>query len=235
MPMSRRALLLSTGGALVAVAAPLRQVRAQQPGTDYRTLEPPQPTGTPGKIEVIEFFSYACPHCAHFSPLVDAWDTKLPKDVVFRRVPVGFDRPQWINLQRAFYALQASGDSARLDGALFHAIHEEQQPLFDEQNLSAWVARNGGHGDQFSAAYVSFGVNNQTVQADKLASDYLIDSIPAMAVDGKYVALADPANGETAYLQQLLANTDKLIAKVRAERAGTAKPAKTAKPAANSK
>jgi len=231
MPMSRRALLLRMG-ALAATAPWLRAARAQQDGTDYRSLEPPQPTNNPAKIEVIEFFSYGCPHCAHFAPLVSAWDTKLPKDVVFRRVPVGFDRPQWINLQRAFYALQASGDFARLDGPLFHAIHEEQQQLFDEQSLAAWVGRNGGHAEQFSAAYVSFGVNNQTVQADKLPSDYLIDSIPAMAVDGKYVAMADPAPGEDAYLQQLLANTDKLIAKVRAERP-TAKPG--AKPAAQAK
>jgi protein dithiol oxidoreductase (disulfide-forming) len=231
MPMSRRAVLLSMG-ALAAAAPWPRAARAQQDGTEYRSLEPPQPTDNPARIEVIEFFSYACPHCAHFAPLISAWETKLPKDAVFRRVPVGFDRPQWVNLQRAFYALQASGDFARLDSALFHAIHEEQQPLFDEQNLAAWVGRNGGHAEQFSAAYVSFGVNNQTVQADKLASDYLIDSIPAMAVDGKYVAMADPAPGEAAYLQQLLVNTDKLIAKVRAERAG-AKPA--AKPVAKSK
>jgi protein dithiol oxidoreductase (disulfide-forming) len=224
MAMSRRTLLLQLS-ALAAATQWLRAARAQPNGTDYRSLEPPQPTDSPGKIEVLEFFSYACPHCAHFAPLVSTWDVKLPKDVVFRRVPVGFDRPPWVNLQRAFYALQASGDFARLDAALFHAIHEEQQPLFDEQNLAAWVGRSGGHAEQFSAAYVSFGVNNQTVQADKLASDYLIDSVPAMAVDGKYVAMADPTPGETAYLQQLLANTDKLIAKVRAERAATAKPA----------
>jgi len=232
MPMSRRALLLRMS-ALAAAAPWLPRVRAQQNGTDYRSLEPPQPTDSPAKIEVLEFFSYACPHCAHFAPLVSTWDAKLPKDVVFRRVPVGFDRPQWVNLQRAFFALQASGDFARLDGALFHAIHEEQQPLFDEQNLAAWVGRNGGHAEEFSAAYVSFGVNNQTVQADKLASDYLIDSVPAMAVDGKYVAMADPANGEIPYLQQLLANTDKLIVKARAERAATARP--PAKPVAKSK
>jgi len=227
MPISRRALLLSMGA--LAAAAPWRpRVWAQQEGTDYRTLEPPQPTDNPAKIEVLEFFSYACPHCAHFAPLVSSWDAKQPKDVMFRRVPVGFDRPQWVNLQRAFYALQASGDFARLDGALFHAIHEEQQPLFDEQNLAAWVGRNGGHADQFTAAYVSFGVNNQTVQADKLVSDYLIDSVPTMAVDGRYVAMADPAPGESAYLVQLLANTDKLIARVRAARAAAVKPAKAA-------
>src|SRR5207302_1422267 len=59
-------------------------------GTDYRKIEPPQPTDSPGKIEVIEFFSYMCPHCKEFYPLVSTWEAKLPKNVVFRRVPAGF-------------------------------------------------------------------------------------------------------------------------------------------------
>jgi protein dithiol oxidoreductase (disulfide-forming) len=193
-------------------------------GKDFRTLAPARPTASPGKIEVIEFFSYACPHCAHFFPLVNAWQAKLPKDVAFRRVPVGFRRQEWINLQRTFYALQATGDLARLDGALFYAIHEEQQPLMYEPTIAEWVGKNGGDAQKFTTAYTSFGVNNQTVQADQMAEDYAIDSIPAMAVDGKYVAMADPQRGELGYLQQLLENTDELIARVRAEhaRGGTA-------------
>jgi len=226
MPTSRRAALLKM---CTVAAAPLllRAAAAlgQQEGSDYRELQPAQHSGSPGKIEVIEFFSYACPHCAHFYPILNSWQAKLPKDVVLVRVPVGFDRPQWVNLQRAFYALQASGDFAKLDGALFHAIHEEQQPLFDESSLAAWVGRSGGHAEQFAAAYVSFGVNNQTVQADKLASDFLVDSVPTLSVDGRYVAMADPAGGEETYLKQLLANTDKLIARVRAQRGTAGKPA----------
>jgi protein dithiol oxidoreductase (disulfide-forming) len=230
MPVSRRAAMLQlcTAGTAPLWMHALPALAEQQDGSDYRELHPPQHTGDPTRIEVLEFFSYACPHCAHFYPLVNTWDAKRPKDVLFRRVPVGFDRPQWVNLQRAFYALEASGDLAKLDGALFYAIHEQQQPLFDESTIADWVGRNGGHAEQFSAAYVSFGVNNQTVQADKLAADFLIDSVPTMAVDGRYVALADPSRGEDAYLNQLLANTNKLIAKARAERAAPA-PAPTHK------
>ena len=79
-------------------------------GTDYRKVEPPLPTDSPGKIEVIEFFSYGCPHCEAFYPLVSAWAAKLPHDVVFKRVPVSFNRPAWIALARAYYALQAAGE-----------------------------------------------------------------------------------------------------------------------------
>jgi len=224
MPMSIRAVSLALCALAALLGANSAPAQALQEGSDFRSLTPPLPTNDPGKIEVIEFFSYACPHCANFYPLVSSWEAKLPKDVVFRRVPVGFQRPAWVNLQRVFYALQADGDLARLDGLLFKAIHEEQQPLFEEPRIADWIAKNGGNADKFAAAYASFGVNNQTVQADQMAEDYRIDSVPSMAVDGKYVAMSDPANGEMPYLTQLLATVDKLIAKVRAEHAA-AKPA----------
>src|SRR5437868_5069067 len=60
-------------------------------GAQYRKLEPRQPTDVPaGKIEVLEFFRYSCPHCFSFEPVLAAWVARLPKDVVFKRVPVSF-------------------------------------------------------------------------------------------------------------------------------------------------
>ena len=179
-------------------------------GTDYRRIEPPQPTDSPGKIEVIEFFSYMCPHCKEFYPLVSTWAAKLPRNVVFRRVPVGFNRPAWINLARAYYALQVSGDLDKLDGALFHAIHDEHLQLFDEQSLADWVGKNGGHEEQFAAAYASFGVNNQTVQADQLAEKYGIEAVPTLTVNGEYLVM-----GQT--FAEMLLNTDRLIAQAQSE------------------
>jgi protein dithiol oxidoreductase (disulfide-forming) len=226
MSIRNRAVVLALCALSTVLLGKGAPAAAQEEGKDFRTLTPARATSSPGKIEVVEFFSYACPHCAHFFPLVNAWEAKLPKDVAFRRVPVGFGRQEWVNLQRTFYALQATGDLARLDGALFYAIHEEQQPLVYEPTIAAWVGKNGGDAEKFATAYTSFGVNNQTVQADQMAEDYAIDSIPAMAVDGHYVAMADPQRGELGYLQQLLENTDKLIARVRAERAQAGAAAK---------
>jgi protein dithiol oxidoreductase (disulfide-forming) len=209
--------VMSLAGAVLALAAGLGgpPALAQVEGTNYAVLSPPQPTQSPGKIEVVEFFSYACPHCAEFYPLVSTWLAMQPKDVAFRRVPVGFERPPWINLQRAYFALLASGDFNRLDGALFAAIHQQQQPLFDEAALADWVGKNGGNAEKFAAAYTSFGINSQTVQADKMAEDYRITGVPTLVVEGKYVAL-----GNT--LSELLTNTDKLIVKVRAEHSAAA-------------
>ena len=218
MPIRDRVLTAVLCVLLPGALAASGPAAAQEPRPEFRLVSPPQPTDDPQKIEVVEFFSYGCPHCAHFYPLVSAWSAKLPKDVVFRRVAVSFGRPPWENLQRAFYALRATGDLARLDGPLFHAIHEEQLPLFYAQPIAEWVGKNGGNAEAFTNAYVSFGVNNQTVQADDMAVRFAVDSIPAMAVDGRYVAQANPDPGEVPYLTELLANTDKLIARVRAER-----------------
>ncbi len=208
--MPRRPLLLLAPVALLCLL--LAQRLAAQADDYFRVLDPPQPPGPPGKIEVIEFFSYGCPHCAEFAPLVSTWTSTLPRDVVFRRVPVGFNRPAWVNLQRAWYALVASGDVATLDAALFKAIHEQHLQLFDAESLTDWVGKNGGHADKFAAAYASFGVNNQTVQADETAERYHIDSIPTLAVNGEYAA-----QGST--FSEILANTSRLIDKVRAEHA----------------
>ena len=203
--------------ALVLASGPVAAQAVE--GRDYRTLKPPQPTSSPpGRIEVIEFFSYGCPHCNDFYPLVTAWLAKQPKDVVFKRVPVGFGRPQWVNLARAYYALLATGDLDRLDGALFHAIHEEHLQLFDLGSLAAWVGKHGGKAEQFTNAYTSFGVNNATVQADQMAEDYQVTGIPTLAVNGRYVVLGEErAADEHAAFIELLKTADKVIAVARAQ------------------
>jgi thiol:disulfide interchange protein DsbA len=199
-------------------------------GRDYRALTPPRPTSSPGKIEVVEFFSYGCPHCSKFHPLVSAWAAKLPKDVLFRRVAVSYGRPPWVNLARTYYALDATGDLNKLDGALFHAIHDEHLNLFDEQSIADWVGKQGGDAGKFANAYVSFGVNNQTVQADQLVEDYGIDGIPALEVNGRYVVISpSQAADEEQTFRELLALTDKVIAKARAERPAPAAASTTAK------
>ena len=218
-----RTLPSALGLLVLLVVSPALQAALEE-GKNFTTLAPPQPTSQHSKIEVVEFFSYACPHCAHFYPLLNAWVAKLPADVLFRRVPVGFNRDLWVNLQRAYYALDASGDLARLDGPLFHALHEERRPLLDESSISDWVGRNGGNADKFTAAYISLPINKETVQADQMAAEYRIEGVPALAIDGHYVAHAEASPDEEQALKELLANADELIARVRNER-GRSKPA----------
>jgi len=203
--MSIRACLLAS--ALLALCAPLRAELVAD--RDYKTLDPVQYTDSPGKIEVIEFFSYACPHCNEFYPLVSAWVAKLPKDVVFKRVPIGFGRAAWINLAKAYYALEATGELGRLDGALFHALHEEHLPLFDENSIREWVGKQGADASKFAAAFESFGVSAKLSKGEQMVENYKIEAVPTLAVDGKYVVIARG-------FAEVLTNADQVIAKVRA-------------------
>jgi protein dithiol oxidoreductase (disulfide-forming) len=186
-------------------------------GTDYRTLEPAQHSNVPaGKIEVLEFFSYGCPHCNEFYPLINAWVAKLPKDVVFKRVATGMGRTAWTNLAKAYYALESTGDLNRLDAKVFHDIHEGHAPLFDEKAISAWVAKNGVDQAKFVTAFDSFGVNTRLNQAEQMVESYKIEGVPSLAVGGKYVVMGNS-------FEQILANADAVIAKVRAERTAGAR------------
>ena len=209
--MSIRNTLLAL--ALVVLSVPA--FAAVTAGTEYRAIDPPQHPGSPGKIEVIEFFSYGCPHCNEFYPLISAWAAKQPKDVVFQRVATGLGRTAWTNLAKTYYALEATGDLTRLDAAIFHAIHEERQPLFDEKAISQWVGQHGVDPVKFNSAFESFGVNTKLNQAEEMIENYKIDGVPALAVDGKYLVL-----GST--FEQLLSNLDGVVAKVRAEHAAAA-------------
>ncbi|MDB6090640.1 MAG: oxidoreductase [Gammaproteobacteria bacterium] len=209
--MSTRAWFVAL--ALFVLSVPLRAEVAADQG--YRLLDPPQHADTPGKIEVIEFFSYGCPHCNEFYPLVTAWAAKLPKDVVFKRVATGMGRTAWTNLAKTYYTLETTGDLARLDGPLFHAIHEEHLPLFDEKSITEWVGKHGVDTAKFTTAFESFGVNTRVSQAERLLENYKVEGVPTLAVGGKYVVLGNS-------FEQILSNADAAVAKARSERAVSA-------------
>lgn len=209
--MSTRAACLAL--ALFVLSVPLRaEVVA---GHEYRPVDPPQHGDAPGKIEVIEFFSYGCPHCNEFYPLVTAWAAKLPRDVVFKQVATGMGRTAWTNLAKAYYTLETTGDLKRLDGPLFHAIHAEHLPLFDEKSITEWVGKHGVDTAKFTTSFESFGVNTKISQAERMVENYKIEGVPMLAIDGKYVILGNS-------FEQILSNADAVIAKARGERTPTA-------------
>jgi len=197
-------------GAALTVAMPSW---AQTVGKDYTPISPAQPTEDAGKIEVLEFFSYGCPHCADFNPLLQAWVAKLPGDVVFRKVPITFGRAAWANIARLYYALKVTGDLDRLESDIFKAIHNDRINLFEEKSLLEWVAKKGVDQKKFAEAFNSFGVMSQVKRGDQMAQAYKIQGVPALAVDGKFLVGGKDFNEQ-------LAIADKLIAKARSEKSG---------------
>jgi protein dithiol oxidoreductase (disulfide-forming) len=182
-------------------------------GRDYTVLDPPQHTLSPGKIEVLEFFSYGCPRCSELQPALRNWSQKLPRDVVLRRVATGFGQRAWTNLAKTYYALAAIGDLDKLDDALFIAIHRDHQALFDQHNITDWVGGHGVDAQQFASAMASFGVSSQLGLAEKLVESYKIERLPAIVVNGKYLV-----NGRSN--EEILRHTSELIVKERASSRG---------------
>ncbi len=221
MPLSRRRFNQSILAALAAGLVPA-QALARAPakelveGRDWAALSPPQPGDSPGKIEVLEFFSYGCGHCRDFHPIITDWEKRLPKDVAFRQIPVTFGRAAWANLARLHYALESGGQLAGLQHAMFEAIHKQKVNLYTEKTSLDWLAKQGVDTRRFSETFRSFAVETKLARAEQLARAYRIDGVPTLAVDGRYIVLGQAARS----LPDLLSITDALIVRARATRPG---------------
>lgn len=169
------ALAISIGGFATAAEA----------GRDYEMLSPAQPGGSNGQIEVVEFFSYGCPHCANLEPKLEKWRAEQGKDVSFVRVPVIF-RKEWQALARLYYTLDAMGLADKLSNAVFDAVHKQSIRLDDEAKRNEWLAKQGVDVKKFNDTARSFGVDSQMRRATQMAEKYKIQSVPALFVDGKY-------------------------------------------------
>jgi protein dithiol oxidoreductase (disulfide-forming) len=154
-------------------------------GKDYVRLAQPQPV-PPGKIEVIEFFWYGCPHCNAFEPALDAWSKKLPADVSFRRVPVAFRDEPFLAHQKIYYTLENMGQLDAMHRKVFYAIHNERQRLDKTTDIAAFMAKNGVDGAKFAQLFDSFSIQTKANQARKLAEAYRIDGVPAIGVHGRF-------------------------------------------------
>jgi protein dithiol oxidoreductase (disulfide-forming) len=182
-------------------------------GKNYVRISNPQPVETGKKIEVIEFFSYMCPHCAELEPYLDTWLAKLPSDVAFRRVPVSFQQ-RWAALAKVFYTLDALGAEAKLSPDVFKAIHGQGVALWDDKAFYDWAASKGLDRKKVEEVSKSFAIDGKMKRALQLAQQYRVDSVPTVVVDGKFVTSSSMV-GTHANLPGAI---DELIAKARAER-----------------
>ncbi|HEY2816433.1 MAG TPA: thiol:disulfide interchange protein DsbA/DsbL [Casimicrobiaceae bacterium] len=210
--MRRRTFLAATLG--FAAAAFGCSVSAQMvEGKNYLRLKAPVPVETGKKIEVIEFFSYGCPHCAELEKYLIPWRAKLPQDVQFRRVPVMF-QDRWINLGKIYYTLDALGEEEKLSPDVFAAIHGQNLSLWNDKTFFDWAATKGLDKKKVEDVYGSFAVSGKMNRARQQAQMFDIQSVPTVIVDGKFVTGSDKVGTHA----QLPAALDELIVKARAER-----------------
>jgi len=189
--MQRRELLTGVGS-VAATAALLTpswsqaQAQVMRVGTDFLKLDQAAAVEAPaGKVEVVEFFWYSCPHCNAFEPALSQWVKKLPKDVVFRRVPIAF-QSSFVPQQRLYYALEAMGLVDKLHTNVFAAIHVEKQNLSKAEAIVEWVAKQGVDKAKFVEQFNSFSVSTKATRAKQLQNAYRVEGVPAMGVAGRF-------------------------------------------------
>jgi protein dithiol oxidoreductase (disulfide-forming) len=163
-----------------------------KPGVNYDPVVPSQPTVAPaGKVEVLEVFWYACPHCYDLEPFLAAWRKTKPDYIEFVRVPV-----MWGPIHRAhaqlYYTLKQLGRND-LDQKVFDTLHQEQNPLAgdnEQQTLDRqlqFAKENGIDPVAFRKAYNSFAVNADLQRADEITDRYHVDGVPLVIINGKYM------------------------------------------------
>jgi len=182
-------------------------------GVDYKVLPSIQPTESKGKVEVTEFFWYACPHCNDLEPDIQAWAKKQKNDVVFKRIPIAF-REDFIPHSQIYYALEAMGKEKEFSPKVFKAIHVDRKQLLKEDEIMGWASSVGLDVTAFSAAYKSFSVITKAKTANAVGSAYRVDGVPTIAVQGKYETSPSIAGTK----QRALDTLDFLVSKARTEK-----------------
>jgi len=206
------AALIGAGAASLVLPAISQAQGGPVEGKQYVRLSQPVPVSAPaGKIEVIEFFWYGCPHCAAFEPALDAWARQLPADVVFQRVPVAFSAEPFVAHQRIFYALDTMGLVGTMHRKIFYAIHQNRMRLSQPAEIAAFMTKNGVDATQFMEAFNSFTTQTRLRQANQLVDGYKIDGVPAMGIHGRFFTSGALA-GEN---EKALVVTDYLVQRLR--------------------
>jgi protein dithiol oxidoreductase (disulfide-forming) len=184
---------------------------AQRANPDVVPLNPPQPVENDGKIEVLEFFAYGCPHCAALEPKLEAWAKKLPPDVKLKRVP-GAAALRGIDNAALFYTLEAMGMQEKLQQKIFDAANVQNVILGNPATLNSWLEKQGVDIKKFAEIQKSFSIQNRITRSKAMSVDYKIASVPTVVVNGRFAAQVP---GGEAGPDQFFVNLDKLIADAR--------------------
>ncbi len=214
--MNRR-LMLKQLSALAALAAAGPAAFAQQGQQPFEILPNKVASEDPGKIEVIEFFHYGCPHCRNFYPLIKDWKKSLPEDVAFRVVPAIWGNEQLRGLARLYYTAERTGTLDKLEEAIFKAVQDERRPIHTESGLKSWIAQFDVDAKAFMDTYNSFGLQAMVQRADQIARAYRVQGVPTMAVGGRYITSASLSGSH----ENTLRVVDQLIVRARGELSGS--------------
>ena len=173
--------LLALAGMILAFSATAAPITD---GKQYTTLEKP----VVGEPQVLEFFSFYCPHCYQFEEVIHVSDNvkkKLPEGTKMTKYHVEFLGPLGKDLTQAWAVAIALGVEDKITAPMFEAVQKTQtvQTVADIRKV---FIDAGIKAEEYDAAWNSFVVKSLVAQQEKAAADLGLRGVPAMFVNGKY-------------------------------------------------
>lgn len=201
----------------LAMAAPAWAQPAEpfQLGKHYYAIDPPQPTSSGNKIEVLEIFMYTCPHCYDLEPYLVKWKATAPADVAYSGFPAAWN-PAAEAFARAFFAAETLGILEKSHEAMFDALHKQHTPMQNMEGIAEWYSQFGVTKEQFLSAANSFAVNSKIGRSNTMLPRWGVQGTPSIIINGKYRFDVASAGGH----QNVAPLIDYLVAKERAAKAG---------------
>lgn len=203
---------------VLASLLPMTAIQAEfKENESYFEIFPSYPSAEQGKIDVVEFFWYNCPHCYDFEPHLAAWLKQKPASVNFSQIPMIFNPTGRFHAE-IYYALELLGLGEQLHSKIFQQIHDQKQKLDNADTMGAFLKTQGVDLKKLEDTRKSFAVQTRVKNAEKLAERYGISSVPSMVVAGTY------RSGSVKSFEELTSLVNVLIDK--ASKADTASAAK---------
>ena len=172
---------LALAGMILAFSASAAQITE---GKQYVTIDKP----VAGEPQVLEFFSFYCPHCSQFEEVLHVSDNvkkKLPEGVKMTKYHVEFLGPLGKDLTQAWAVAMALGVEDKVTVPMFEAV-QKTQTVQTVADIRTVFINAGVKGEDYDAAWNSFVVKSMVAQQEKAAADLQLQGDPAMFVNGKY-------------------------------------------------
>ena len=162
-------------------------------------------------IEVVEFFSYACPHCSNLERMLDGWVDGLPENVEFKRIHIAIDT-MTTRLARTHLVLESQGLLEENHRRLFDAIHQRNITFLNDAQIAEFIQDHGIESNRFLSALNGRYVTRAVETNRQFAVDARTLGVPALLIANKFQVSAQGGN------RQLLATAQWLVDEIQAGR-----------------
>jgi thiol:disulfide interchange protein DsbA len=156
-------------------------------GTYYKVLDLPHSA----QPKVAEFFSFYCPHCFSFEPIIEKLKQQLPEGTSFEKNHVSFMGGEMgLPMSKAYATMLSLQVEDKMKPVLFDRIQRMRQPPQDVAALRQIFTDEGIDGDKFDATFNSFAVDSMVRRFDQEFNDSGLTGVPSVVVNGKYLVQA---------------------------------------------